>query len=145
MVIDDRDDVTAETPDRDVTAKTPGLDVTAETRGLDVTAETREPIAARRADAMAEIAESYLANGAGSSSSADRYQVMLHVSAGTLKDDVTAETSGPVDEQISHIEDGPHVSAETSRRICCDSSISPITTGKDGEPLNIGRNPFIFF
>jgi hypothetical protein len=40
---------------------------------------------------------------------------------------------------ISHLEDGPHVTAETSRRICCDSSISPLITGKNGEPLNIGR------
>ena len=87
-------------------------------------------LVARRADALAEIAESYLASGPCSSSSADRYQVMLHVSTETLKYDVTAETSNPMDEQISHVEDGPHVSAETSRRICCDTSISPIVINK---------------
>jgi hypothetical protein len=38
----------------------------------DVTAETREPVSARRADAMAEMAESYLANGPATSSSAER-------------------------------------------------------------------------
>jgi len=81
---------------------------------------------------------------------------MLHVSAATLQDEVTAETSrtapaiskpdrvtaetlNPLDEDISHIEDGPHVSAETSRRICCDAGISPIVTNNSGEPLNIGR------
>jgi hypothetical protein len=128
----------------DVTAETPDIDVTAETPGLDVTAERREPVSARRADALAEMAESYLASGLSSSSSADRYQVMLHVSAATLKDgitkdNITAETSNPMDEQISHIEDGPHVSAETSRRICCDTGVSPIMTNNDGEPLSIGR------
>jgi hypothetical protein len=55
------------------------------------------------------MAESYLALGPQASSTAGRYQVMLHVSA------------------------------ETSRRICCDSSISPMLTNKMGEPLNIGR------
>ena len=95
-----------------------------------VTAETRQPLAARRADAIMEMAESYLARGPKSSSSADRYQVMLHV---------TAETRGPDTVPVSHINDGPHVTAETSRRICCDSSVSPLLTGKHGEPLNIGR------
>ena len=42
------------------------------------------PFDRRRADAIADMAESYLANGSASSSSADRYQVMLHVSAETL-------------------------------------------------------------
>ena len=64
---------------------------------------------------------------------------MLHVSAETLLEEITAETSNPLDEDISHLEDGPHVSAETSRRICCDSNISPMLTDKMGEPLNIGR------
>ena len=41
------------------------------------------PFDHRRADALTNIAESYLANGPASSSSADRYQVVLHVSAET--------------------------------------------------------------
>jgi hypothetical protein len=92
----------------------------------DVTAETREPVAARRADAIAEMAESYLSNGPAKSSSADRYQVMLHVSAETPE--------GP-----AHIEDGPHVTAETSQRICCDTSTSLLVEDENGEPLSIGR------
>jgi hypothetical protein len=91
------------------------------------------------------MAESYLARGAAESSSADRYQVMLHVTAETLKrneendNDVTAETSTDDRECLSHLEDGPHVTAETSRRICCDAGISPLITGKNSEPLSIGR------
>ena len=89
-----------------------------------VTAETsdREPIAARRADALAAIAETYMNNDESSGSTADRYQVVVHV---------TAETS--------HIEDGPHVTAETSRRIACDCSVVGIKEDENGEPLSIGR------
>jgi hypothetical protein len=124
-------------------------DVTAETLAEDVDEEaasqTREPIAARRADALMGMAEAFLADGAKTSTSADRYQVMLHVSAETLTGEVTAETpaEASVDRvgelPLSHIEHGPHVSAETSKRICCDSNVIPILTGKMGEALDIGR------
>jgi len=80
------------------------------------------PIAARRADALANIAETYMNNNESSGSTADRYQVVVHV---------TAETS--------NLEDGPHVTAVTSRRIACDSSIVAIKEDKNGEPLSIGR------
>ena len=99
----------------------------------DVTAETSEPRAsfsARRADAIAEMAESYLANGPASSSTADRYQVMIHV---------TAETDNGAETTNNYLENGPHVSAETSRRIACDSSISILHEDQNGQPLNIGR------
>ena len=99
----------------------------------DVTAETSEPRAsfsARRADAIAEMAESYLANGPASSSTADRYQVMIHV---------TAETDNGAETTNNYLENGPHVSAETSRRLACDSSISILHEDQNGQPLNIGR------
>jgi hypothetical protein len=59
--------------------------------------------------------------------------------------DVTVETltdanADPACEfPLSYIEQGPQVTAETSKRICCDSFIIPILTGKMGEPLDIGR------
>jgi len=84
--------------------------------------EEREPIAARRADALAEVAETYMNNSESSGSTADRYQVVVHV-----------------DEATSHIEEGPGVTAVTSRRIACDSSIVVIKDDKHGEPLSIGR------
>ncbi|MDH4126656.1 MAG: HNH endonuclease [Gammaproteobacteria bacterium] len=80
------------------------------------------PIAARRADALANIAETYMNNDESSGSTADRYQVVVHV---------TAETS--------EIEDGPHVTAETSRRIGCDSTVVHLREDENGEPLSIGR------
>jgi len=115
----------------------------------DRTADSWESISSRRADAMAEMAESYLQTGPAESSSADRYQVMIHVSEETLEidhSDVTAVTSethprhNPLsDDQVCHIENGPHVTAVTSRRICCDSSVSRIIIDEKGEPLSIGR------
>jgi hypothetical protein len=89
------------------------------------TSEEREPIAARRADALAEVAETYMNNSESSGSTADRYQVIVHVGAAAGDD--------------SHIEDGPGVTAVTSRRIACDSSIVTIKEDKNGEPLSIGR------
>ncbi len=104
-----------------------------------ITAVTQppEPFMARRADALAIIAETYLNTAPNQSSTADRHQVVVHVSAETLKSDVTAETSSHINGDLSHIEDGPHVTAKTSRRIACDCSIYPIV--EDGEPLSVGR------
>ena len=60
----------------------------------------------------------------------------FHVTAETLQEGVTAETS---DDEVSYLEDGPHVTAETSRRICCDASVIRMTEDETGEPLSIGR------
>jgi hypothetical protein len=87
-----------------------------------------EPIAARRADALAEIAETYMNNSESSGSTADRYQVIVHV-----------HPEGTLIAAMPHIEDGPGVTAETSRRIACDSSIITMKEDKTGEPLSIGR------
>lgn len=94
--------------------------------------ERSDAISQRRADAIAEMAECYLAHGPAQSSSADRYQVMLHVYPDATS---TAETS----EWSGHIEDGPHVTAVTSKRICCDASINRMVEDEHGEPLSIGR------
>jgi hypothetical protein len=85
-------------------------------------------IAARRADALANIAETYMNNDESSGSSADRYQVVVHVTADHV----------PLG-QTSEIEDGPHVTAETSRRIGCDSTVVHLREDENGEPLSIGR------
>ena len=82
---------------------------------------SNSPVVARRADALANIAETYMNNDESSGSTADRYQVVVHV---------TAETS--------ELEDGPHVTAETSRRLGCDSTVVNIRD-ENGAPLSIGR------
>ena len=84
------------------------------------------PVATRRADALAEVAETYMNSEPVPNSTADRYQVVVHVAASDS-------------EKTPHIENGPHVSAETSRRISCDSSVLRIDEDKNGEPLAIGR------
>ena len=86
--------------------------------------EDPEPIAARRADALTQIAETYMNNSKNSGSTADRYQVVVHVGA---------ERNDP------HLDNGPHVTAVTSKRIACDCSRTVIQEDENGEPLNIGR------
>ena len=104
----------------------------AENEETDVTAETSEPdtYSTRRADALAEIAETYMQTEPVPASTADRYQVVVHV---------TAETSSSPEVENAHIEGGPHVTAETSRRIACDCTVVGVIDGEQGEPLSIGR------
>ncbi|HSN72278.1 MAG TPA: HNH endonuclease signature motif containing protein, partial [Steroidobacteraceae bacterium] len=94
---------------------------------------------ARRADALAGIAESYL-NGEpgkpGENATADRYQVVLHVTAETLDSVQTASRDGAA---ACHLDDGPQVTAATARRIACDASIVRLHEDEGGEPLSIGR------
>jgi hypothetical protein len=105
---------------RDVSAETPPR-----------VAEAPEPYAAQRADALVLMAESYLASGARPLPGAERCEVVVHVSAETLRED------GEIDR--CELEEGPWLAAETARRIACDASIVPMLDGFDGEPLNVGR------
>ncbi len=84
----------------------------------------------RRADAVGLIAERAMAAGFSSSpdsdaraplsgSRAERYQVLLHVDAETLKEDSSGLGQ-------SELEDGTRVSYETSRRLSCDASVVEI-------------------
>jgi len=109
-----------------------------ENEDSDVTAETSEPdtYSARHADALVEIAETYMQTEPVPASTADRYQVVVHVyPRGTP----TAETSSTQEVENAHIEGGPHVTAETSRRIGCDCTVVGVIDGENGEPLSIGR------
>jgi hypothetical protein len=103
----------------------------------DVVQEHLIPYGSRRADALAAIAESYLA-GAGSSpassspasSTADRYQVVVHVDAETLREQKDGRCE---------LEQGPSVPIETARRLACDGSLLSILENEHGEPLDVGR------
>jgi len=104
------------------------------------TSEEPEPIAARRADALCEIAETFMNNSENSGSTADRYQVIVHVTAETH-----ARARQLAGDDHPSLENGPHVTADyvpsgqTSRRISCDCSKTTIKEDENGEPLNIGR------
>ncbi len=99
----------------------------------DVTAETSEAenrIAQRRADALSAMAETTLRHGPGALSSAERYQVVVHVTAETL---AGGESDG------CEIENGQGLAPDTVRRIACDGSLVRITQDDAGNPLDIGR------
>jgi hypothetical protein len=85
---------------------------------------------ARKADALAVVAESFLAQGAAALKGGERHQIVVHVDAETLRD----STAGRC--QFEH---GPSMPAETARRLACDCSLVPIVESEDGEPLNVGR------
>jgi hypothetical protein len=99
----------------------------------DVPAGTpREPVrfSARRADALALVAESFLAHGAIEAAGAERQQIVVHVAAETLRD----RRAG-----CCEFEHGPSMAAETARRLACDASVVALIEDDDGEPLNVGR------
>ncbi len=85
---------------------------------------------ARRADALALVAESFLAHGAVETTGTDRHQIVVHVAKETLRD----RTAG-----CCEFEHGPSMAAETARRLACDASVVELVENGDGEPLNVGR------
>jgi len=94
---------------------------------------------ALQADAAMLIVRDYLSGqlsvggndeGSPSTSSADNYQVVVHVDEQAL---VKGETG---DELSSGASELP---MSTVRRLCCDGSIIPIIENAKGEPLNVGR------
>ena len=88
------------------------------------------PFGARRADALALIAESFLAHGAIQAAGGERHQIVVHVAAETLRDRVAG---------CCEFEHGPSMAAETARRLSCDASVVALIENDDGEPLNVGR------
>ena len=88
------------------------------------------PYSARRADALARVAESFLAHDVLESPGADRQQIIVHVAAETLRN----RGAG-----CCEIEHGPAIAAETARRFACDASVLTLIEDKAGEPLDVGR------
>src|ERR1700674_2170540 len=85
----------------------------------------------RRADALGLVAESALAAGLDPGSRGDRYQVVVHVDAEAL--------AGGGAGGSSWLADGTPVSAETSRRLACDSARVVMRHATDGRVLDVGR------
>ena len=111
------------------------LDVALESVPLyeDVPAGTSEkivPFAARRADALARVAESFLAHDVLEAPGTDRQQIVVHVAAETLRN----RTPG-----CCEIEHGPSIPAESARRFSCDATLFALIEDEEGEPLNVGR------
>ncbi|MEN8377086.1 MAG: DUF222 domain-containing protein, partial [Gemmatimonadota bacterium] len=91
----------------------------------------KQSYAARRADALVLMAESLLANGAGSRPGGERNHLVVHVDAEVLAD---PDAGGR-----SELEDGPALAGESTRRLACDASIVRLVEDADGMPLDVGR------
>jgi len=83
----------------------------------------------QQADALALLAETALHHGIDPGAPGERYQVVVHVDAPVLVD---PEASGQ-----SVLEDGTHVSAETSQRLACDASRVVMQHGRDGRVVEV--------
>jgi hypothetical protein len=97
--------------------------------------ETPQPV--RRADALATLAERFLAeppHADGGLNTADRFQITVHAPADALLELGAIDTDDP-----PQIEDGAVLATETLRRLACDSAIVRMLETGDGEPLDIGR------
>ena len=73
------------------------------------------PIAARRADALERIADSYLSNTEQAVNGGDRCTLHIHTDSNTLQEDGEGAEA--------QLETGGCVSAETSHRLACDCGV----------------------
>jgi len=108
----------------------PRIDVPAGTSTLQRSRAPAIPPTARRADALAVVAESFLKHGAEALNGGERHQIVVHVDAETLRE----RTAGR-----SEFEHGPSMPAETARRLACDCSVVTIIEDAQGQPLDVGR------
>jgi hypothetical protein len=84
----------------------------------------------RRVEALAAMAESFLATGPKDLSGGDRQQIVVHVDAETFQHRCAGRCE---------LEHGPSIAAETARRLGCDASVVRIMENEKGEPLDVGR------
>jgi len=84
----------------------------------------------QQADALGLIAETALHHELDPGAPGERYQVVLHVHAPVLDD--------PDQPGQSVVEDGAHVSAETSQRLTCDANRIVMGHDADGRAVEIG-------
>src|SRR5262249_46635688 len=86
--------------------------------------------AQHQADALALIAETALHHGIDPGAPGDRYRVVVHVDAPVLVD---ADAPGQ-----SVLENGTHVSAETSQRLACDATRVLMRHEASGQTVEVG-------
>src|SRR5438477_8088359 len=90
----------------------------------------------QQADALALLAETALHHGIAPGTPGERYQVVVHIDAPVLAEsDAPAAPSAPGQ---SALEDGAHVSAETSRRLACDATRVVMRHDADGHVTEVG-------
>ena len=84
----------------------------------------------QQADALALLAETALHHELDPGAPGERYQVVVHVDAAVLAD--------PEQPGQAVLEEGSHVSAETSRRLACDASRVVMRHDEDGRVVEVG-------
>jgi len=90
----------------------------------------------QQADALALLAETALHHGIDPGTPGERYQVVVHVDAPVLAEsDASAAPDAPGQ---SLVEDGAHVSAETSQRLACDATRVVMRHDADGRVTEVG-------
>src|SRR5207247_10418540 len=77
----------------------------------------------------ARLAGTALPHGTDPGAPGERYQVVVHVDAPALAD--------PDQPGQSILDDGTHVSAETSRRLACDASRVVMQHARDGRVVEV--------
>ena len=98
--------------------------------------EEKDSFPMRKADALAVMAEHYLASAQGGTlAGSERCQVMLHVDVDTLKGSDSHAKHG-----LRHCHtDGHWIAPTTAKRLCCDASLVTVLEDDKGNVLNIGR------
>ena len=106
----------------------------------------------KRADALCEIAEHYVATASSAAGGAkalaghERCQVVLHVSAETLEREHTHQNGccghthdhAQLDYDLTHL-DGQWICMANAKRLSCDASLLTVVKDKNGNVLNLGR------
>lgn len=85
-----------------------------------------DPLDARRADALVELA----ATRRHDDPDPDRATIVVHIDANAL----AGATDAPAE-----LEDGPTIATETARRLACDARIQPVVDNPIGAPIGVGR------
>lgn len=114
-----------------------GSDPRFETRVPDEAVPERQQAQARRADAMALLAERFLATSPSNEetlNTADRFQITVHAPAEALPEYGQVDPTDP-----AQFEDGSAAAPETVRRLGCDAAVVRILETAEGEPLDVGR------
>ena len=98
-----------------------------------------KPLRVRRATALAQIAEHYLATrtrgtGATSLKSSDAYQVFVHVNANDANPDNRIAGG-----HTTYTDDRRCLAPHVARQLACDASRRTVLENERGEVLNIGR------
>ena len=104
--------------------------VSAESSLSSVEYPVSEPVAQRRADALARVAEGFLGSQGGTNGG-ERSTIHVHTDRDTLREDGKGAEG--------RLDSGAQISAETSRRLACDCGVVHWREDENGDTLNIGR------